>query len=71
MGFEMENDFYMNTSKDPKMKIYKKKEADENKKQTSYYYIEEKNRSIKRFKTFNDVIEYFDHYEQPDFDKNA
>jgi hypothetical protein len=72
MGFEFGDDYTMITTKTPKLKIYKKKDTDENKKITSYFYIEEedKDRKPKRFKTFNDVIDYFDTYSQPELDKN-
>ena len=70
MGFEFGDDFHMHTNKDPKIKIYKKKDKDENGKETSYFFIEEEKRKLKRFKTFNDVIDYFDNYSQPKLDKN-
>jgi hypothetical protein len=70
MGFEFGDDYHMNTNKDPKISIYKKKDIDESGKPYPYFYIEEKERKSKRFKTFNDVIEYFDHYSQPELDKN-
>ncbi len=54
-----------------KLRGVKKKEIDEaSKKQTSYFYVEEPQRGTKRFKDFNDVIEYFDAYSQPEIDKN-
>lgn len=71
MGFELKNEYYMNTPREPSIKIYKKKVTEPDNKKVAYYYIEEKNKTQKRFKTFNDVIEYFDHYEQPDLDKNT
>ena len=70
MGFEFSDDYTMITTKPPKLKIYKKKDKDENNKSTSYFYIEEDDRPQKRFKTFNDVIDYFDTYSQPELDKN-
>ena len=70
MGFEFGDDYHMHTTKDPKITIYKKKDKDEKGNDTSYFFIEEKNRKTKRFKTFNDVIEFFDKYPQPELDKN-
>lgn len=70
MGFEFGDDHHMITPKDPKIVIYKKKDLDENGKKTEFFFIEEPNRENKRFKTFNDVIDYFDHYSQPEIDKN-
>ena len=34
------------------------------------FYIEEPKKKLKRFKTFNDVIDFFDTYQQPEIDKN-
>jgi hypothetical protein len=65
MGFDFGDDYHFNTNKDPKITIYKKREKDKDGKRQEYFYIEEKDRATKRFKTFNDVIEYFDNYEQP------
>jgi hypothetical protein len=70
MGFEFGDDYHMHTAKDPKITIYQKKDKDKDGKEIKFFFIEEKNRQIKRFKTFNDVIDYFDTYEQPILDKN-
>lgn len=71
MGFEFSDDYHLHTTKDPKITIYKKKNKDGSKgKVKAHFYIEEKNRELKRFETFNDVIEYFDTYAQPELDKN-
>jgi hypothetical protein len=70
MGFEFGDDYHMHTTKDPKIDVYRKKDVDENKKKTAYFFVEEKDRVTKRFKTFNDVIDYFDNYSQPELDKN-
>lgn len=71
MGFDFGDDHHMNTVRDPKIKIYKKKELDETSgKKEEYFYVEEPKRSTKRFKNFNEVIDYFDNYSQPDIDKN-
>lgn len=70
MGFEFGDDHHMVTPKDPKIIIYKKKAKDEAGKVHEFFFIEEPDRENKRFKTFNDVIDYFDHYAQPEIDKN-
>jgi hypothetical protein len=71
MGFVFMDDHHMQTEKPPKMVIYKKKSLDEaSGKQTSHFYIEEPKRAAKRFKTFNDVIDFFDNYRQPELEKN-
>lgn len=71
MGFKFKDDHHLETEKPPKMTIYKKKELDEaSGKDTTYFYIEEPKKKLKRFKTFNDVIDFFDTYQQPDLDKN-
>lgn len=71
MGFQFDGDFQMRTDKDPDMVVYKKKEKDgTNGKTTEYYYLEEKGKPSKRFKNFNDMIDFFDTYEQPEIDKN-
>ena len=71
MGFKVVDDYHMQTEKPPKITISKKKVKDkETGKQTSYFYIEEPKRAIKRFANFNDVIEFFDGYKQPELDKN-
>lgn len=70
MGFEFGDDYHMITKKDPKIVIYKKKEKDDAGKTQSYFFIEEPKRGLKRFKNFNDVIDYFDTYSQPELDKN-
>jgi len=73
MGFEFSDDYHLNTPKEPKISIYKKKDEEPDKesgKKQEHFYIEEEKRETKRFKSFNDVIDYFDHYEQPELDKN-
>lgn len=69
MGFEFSDDYHMITGKPPKMTIYKKKDKDDTGKEVAYFFIEEDGKKPKRFKNFNDVIDFFDHYEQ-DLDKN-
>jgi len=76
MGFEFDDDFRMTSKKstkdedESKITIYKKKGMDESNKPQTYFFVEEPNRETKRFKTFNDVIDYFDTYAQPEIDKN-
>jgi hypothetical protein len=71
MGFEFGDDFHLNTGKDPKITIYKKKDKDESTgNMHDFFYVEEEKRKPKRFKAFNDVIDYFDTYSQPELDKN-
>jgi hypothetical protein len=71
MGFEIGDDFHLNTPSNPKITVYKKKDKDDSTgKEYDYFYVEEPDRKSKRFKTFNDVIDYFDSYEQPELDKN-
>ena len=69
MGFKFMDDHHMQMEKNPKMVIYRKK-GEENGKKTSAWYIEEPKRAAKRFKTFNDVIDFFDNYKQPELEKN-
>jgi len=71
MGFEFGDDYHLNTPKDPKITIYKKKDVDAlTRKKQEYFYVEEEKRKLKRFENFNDVIDYFDTYQQPELDKN-
>ena len=71
MGFKFIDDHHMRTEKPPKITISKKKSLDETTgKKDSYFYIEEPKKAVKRFKTFNDVIDFFDGYQQPELDKN-
>lgn len=71
MGFEFGDDYHMHTKTEPKISIHKKKdEGKEKGKSSSCFIIEEPNQKPKRFKTFNDVIDYFDTYSQPELEKN-
>jgi hypothetical protein len=71
MGFKFKDDHHLQTEKPPKITIYKKKSLDETSgKKSTYYYIEEPKKPVKRFKNFNEVIDFFDTYAQPDIDKN-
>ena len=68
MGFKIIDEYHMETEKPPKMTIYKKKSKDESMGESiSHFYIEEPNKPIKRFKSFDEVIHFFDYYEQPQF----
>jgi len=71
MGFDFADDYSFQLDK-PMIKIYKKIEdaENENSKPEEYFYVIENGKSIKRFKSFNDVVDYFDTYEQPNIDKN-
>ena len=71
MGFGFDGDYYMRTNKEPELKIYKKKEIDTTTgKTTAFFYLEEKDKPEKRFRNFNDLIDFFDTYDQPEIDKN-
>ena len=72
MGFGFNSDYYMKTDKPPFITIYKKKEKDPNTNKTiEYFYLEEENKPQKKFRLFNDLIDFFDTYEQPEIDKNS
>lgn len=66
MGFEFVDDYRMSTTKPPKIIIYKKKEDGK-----EWFVIEEPDKPLKRFENFNDIIDYFDSYEQPEIDKKV
>jgi hypothetical protein len=71
MGFKFKDDHHMQTEKPPKITIYKKKEKDPaTGKKKAFFFIEEPKRAVKRFGSFNDVIDFFDNYKQPELDKN-
>jgi hypothetical protein len=70
MGFEFMDDYRLATDKEPHIVVYKKKDKDDKGEPTEFFFIEEPKRELKRFKNFNDVIDYFDKYEQPEIDKN-
>ena len=70
MGFDFGDDYTLSINKSPKISIYKKKDIDpKTEKKVDYFFIEEPTRETKKFKTFNDVIDYFDNYVQPDLDE--
>lgn len=66
MKFDIADDYCLKL-KDPDITIYKKKDPEEKK---EYFYLEEPKKPVKRFEKFNDVIEFFDNYKQPEIDKN-
>lgn len=70
MGFEFADDHHMVTPKDPQITVYKKKDLDESGQKKEFFFVEEPKRGQKRFGAFNDVIDYFDKYSQPEIDKN-
>lgn len=70
MGFEFADDHHMVTGKDPKIIIYKKKDKGADGKIQEFFFVEEPKKQPKRFQKFNDVIDFFDSYPQPEIDKN-
>lgn len=70
MGFDFADDYRLKTNREPEITVYRKKENDEDGEKADFFYVEEKGKKIRRFKTFNDVIDYFDTYSQPELDKN-
>ena len=71
MGFDFADDHRFHTTKEPKITIYKKSDTDDSDgNPDEYFYVEEPGRSIKRFKRFNDLVDFFDSYEQPELSKN-
>lgn len=71
MGFGFDGDYIMRTDKPPEMKVFKKRDQDETTgKVHEFFFLEEPEKPVKRFRTFNDLIDYFDTYEQPEIDKN-
>ena len=74
MGFKITDDYHFATDRDPKIIVYKKTEVPNETKSklsnTEYFYIEEEDRVPRRFEEFEDIIEYFAKYPQPELDKN-
>lgn len=71
MGFGFDGSYCLRTNKEPEMTVYKKKEKDPTtKKKEEYFYLEEEGKPLKRFKHFNDLIDFFDTYPQEEIDKN-
>ncbi len=62
MGFEFDGDYVMSL-KDPAIKVYKKKTP-----QGECFVVEE-GKKARIFQKFEQVIDYFDHYPQPEIDK--
>lgn len=71
MGFEFADDNKLMTNKPPIITVYKKKDKNDKNEQMEFFFVEENKRETKRFSNFNDVIDYFDHYSQPEIDKNS
>lgn len=71
MGFEFADDYHLITGKDPKIIIYKKKDKGTDGKEQEFFFVEEPKQKAKRFLKFNDVIDFFDTYPQPEIDKNS
>lgn len=69
MGFDFADDYHLKTNRDPKITIYCKKENEDGD-DIKIFYVEEEGKKQRRFKSFNDVIDYFDTYSQPELDKN-
>lgn len=69
MGFDFNGDFKMTTDMPPYLVVYKKKDKGEDGKEVENFYVEEKGKATRRFKEFNEVIDYFDTYAQPEIDK--
>lgn len=63
MGFDFNGDYTMKLD-NPKIEIYKKKLPS-----GEYFYLDDDEKGIKIFKNFEDLISYFDHYSQPEIDK--
>jgi len=63
MGFEFDGDYVMSL-KSPEIRVYKKKVP-----QGECFVVEDAERGSKAFNDFEQVIEYFDHYPQPEIDK--
>lgn len=74
MGFKINDDYKFSTDRDPKITIYKKREEPIEKESKQdieeYFYVEEESKTTRRFKEFEDIIEYFSKYSQPELDKN-
>ena len=63
MGFDFDGDYVM-TLESPMMKLYKKKHP-----KGEFFYLEEEKGGVKIFPSFDKVVEFFDHYSQPEIDK--
>jgi hypothetical protein len=63
MGFDFDGDYVM-SMKDPSIKVYKKKSP-----QGEIFMVEAEKQQPKAFQQFDQVVEFFDHYSQPEIDK--
>ena len=63
MGFDFDGDYVM-SMKDPAIKVYKKKSP-----QGEIFMVEAEKQQSKAFQQFDQVVEFFDHYSQPEIDK--
>lgn len=63
MGFDFDGDYTMSLE-NPNIKVYKQKTP-----QGECFVVEEDKKPSQFFKEFEQVIEYFDHYSQPEIDK--
>lgn len=63
MGFDFDGDYVMSL-KAPQIRVYKKKLP-----QGECFVVEAEKQGAKMFPTFEEVIEYFDHFPQPEIDK--
>jgi hypothetical protein len=65
MGFDYDGDYYITLS-DPQIRICKRRTKEEGK---NVFLLKEKDKPLKIFKKFEDIIYYFDNYRQPEIDK--
>ena len=63
MGFEFDGDYQMSL-KSPEIKVYKKKFP-----QGEFFVVKAEDQQPQVFKEFEEVINFFDHYSQPEIDK--
>lgn len=63
MGFDFDGDFTM-SMKNPPMRVYKQKTQI-----GECFVIEEEKKPRRTFKDFEDLVHYFDHYSQPEIDR--
>ena len=62
MMFEFDGDYVM-TLDEPHMRVYKKKTP-----QGECFFLEDKD-GVRIFREFEQVVQFFDHYPQPEIDK--
>jgi len=63
MGFEFDGDYVMSL-KAPEIRVYKKKFP-----QGEFFVVESEDNGSKIFREFEEVINYFDKFPQPEIDK--